>query len=133
MKKATKAWLEYAKRDLEAARILLKEEYLANVVIFHSQQCVEKCFKAVLEEGGIPIPKTHGIVKLHFLIPESIRKKLSLEEEELDMVDIVYIDTRYPSAMALLPSGFPTKDEACHLLEIASHVFDKTIGNIENN
>lgn len=125
MKKATKAWMEYAGRDLEAARILLKDEYVANVVIFHSQQCVEKCLKAVLEENGITVPKTHGVVKLHSLIPESVRTMLSFEEEELDLVDIVYIDTRYPGAMALLPSGFPTKDEAERLFAIASSVFEK--------
>jgi HEPN domain-containing protein len=127
MKKATKAWMEYSGRDLEAARILLRDEYVANVVIFHSQQCVEKCLKALLEENSIVIPKTHSIVKLHSLIPEHIRKRLSLEEEELDLIDIVYIDTRYPGAMALLPSGFPTKDEAEQLFKIASHVFETVI------
>jgi HEPN domain-containing protein len=50
MKKGTMEWLEFAERDLEAARILLNSSQLANVVLFHSQQCIEKCLKAYLEE-----------------------------------------------------------------------------------
>ena len=40
MKTSTQAWLEFAARDLEAARKLLDDEYIANIVLFHSQQCV---------------------------------------------------------------------------------------------
>ena len=45
MKEQAKAWMEFAARDLEAARKLADDEYLANVVLFHSQQCIEKCLK----------------------------------------------------------------------------------------
>jgi len=62
MKKGTTEWLEFANRDLEAARILLNSSYLANVVLFHSQQCIEKCLKAYLEENAIRIPKIHSNV-----------------------------------------------------------------------
>ena len=64
MNKGTIEWLEFAKRDLEAARILLNTSYLANVVLFHSQQCIEKSLKAYLEEKAINIPKIHSVVKL---------------------------------------------------------------------
>ena len=40
MKERTRAWMEFADRDIEAARKLTDDEYLANIVIFHSQQCV---------------------------------------------------------------------------------------------
>ncbi|HAO22330.1 MAG TPA: hypothetical protein DCQ37_18820 [Desulfobacteraceae bacterium] len=40
MKKGATEWLEFAKRDLEAAKILINNSYLANVVLFHSQQCI---------------------------------------------------------------------------------------------
>lgn len=36
MKERSKAWLEFAARDIEAARKLSDDEYLANVVLFHS-------------------------------------------------------------------------------------------------
>ncbi len=44
MKKTTRQWMDFAHRDLEAARNLADNEYVSNVVLFHSQQCVEKCF-----------------------------------------------------------------------------------------
>jgi HEPN domain-containing protein len=51
MKKATEAWLDFAHRDLEAAKLLVDHEYVSNAVLFHSQQCLEKCLKALLEEA----------------------------------------------------------------------------------
>ena len=70
MKKATRAWLEFAHRDLEAARLLAGNEYLSNAVLFHSQQCVEKSLKALLEENGVRVPHIHNIVKLSALLEE---------------------------------------------------------------
>ena len=51
MKKTTRAWVDFAHRDLEAARLLADNEYVSNAVLFHSQQCVEKCLKALLEQN----------------------------------------------------------------------------------
>lgn len=116
-------WLEFAKRDLEAARILLSSSYLANVVLFHSQQCIEKCLKAYLEEKAINIPKIHSVVKLFSMIPADDRASFDIKEDELDMVDLVYIDTRYPSGFGLLPSGFPTDTDAKELFEVAEKVY----------
>ncbi|MFQ5842630.1 MAG: HEPN domain-containing protein [Thermodesulfobacteriota bacterium] len=99
MKKAAEAWLDFAHRDLEAAKLLVDHEYVSNAVLFHSQQCVEKCLKALLEEADVPVPHLH---------------------------DAVYIDTRYPSGIGLLPSGFPTKEDAQGLLKIAEKVYRET-------
>jgi HEPN domain-containing protein len=123
MRKGTMEWLEFAKRDLEAARILLNSSHLANVVLFHSQQCIEKCLKAYLEEKAIKIPKIHSVVKLYCMIPTDESRALDIKEAELDMVDLVYIDTRYPSGFGLLPSGFPTDNDAKGILEIAEKVY----------
>jgi HEPN domain-containing protein len=43
MRKATAEWLKSAELDIDI-------DYLTPVAAFHSQQCVEKCLKAVLEE-----------------------------------------------------------------------------------
>ena len=125
MKKGTIEWLEFAKRDLEAARILLNTSYLANVVLFHSQQCIEKCLKAYLEENAIAIPRIHSVVKLYSMIPNDDRVYFDIKEDELDMVDLVYIDTRYPSGFGLLPSGFPTDTDAKEIFEVAEMVYAK--------
>lgn len=126
MKKTTRAWVDFAHRDLEAARLLADNEYVSNAVLFHSQQCVEKCLKALLEQNRVPVPHIHSVVKLHSVLKEEAEISLSLKDDELDLVDAVYIDTRYPSGLGLLPSGFPTKEDARELLEIAEKVFDET-------
>jgi HEPN domain-containing protein len=126
MKKATRAWLEFAHRDLEAARLLAGNEYLSNAVLFHSQQCVEKSLKALLEENGVPVPHIHNIVKLGALLQEEGKISISLDEDELDLVDAVYIDTRYPTGLGLLPSGFPKKEDANMILRIAEKFYEET-------
>jgi len=126
MKKATRAWLEFAHRDLEAARLLADNEYLSNAVLFHSQQCVEKCLKALLEENGVLVPHIHSVVRLNALLEEGGKLSISLDEDELDLVDAVYIDSRYPTGLGLLPSGFPTKEDAREILRIAEKLYEET-------
>jgi len=126
MKKGTKAWLDFAHRDLESSRLLVDREYVSNVVLFHAQQCVEKCLKALLEENGVLVPHIHSVVKLHSLVAEKAGISVTLEEDELDLVDAVYIDTRYPSGLGLLPSGFPTKEDAREILGIAEKIYKET-------
>ncbi len=126
MKKGTKAWLDFAHRDLESSRLLVDNEYVSNVVLFHAQQCVEKCLKALLEENGVLVPHIHSVVKLHSLVTEKAGISLTLDEDEFDLVDAVYIDTRYPSGLSLLPSGFPTKEDAREILGISEKVYKET-------
>ncbi len=126
MKKLTNAWLEFAARDLNAAKKLVNDEYLANIVLFHSQQTVEKCLKAILKEHEQNVPRIHGVNKLYSLITENTDVTLLITEDELDFIDDVYIDTRYPSSFGILPSGFPKKDEATSLFNIAERVYQET-------
>ena len=130
MKNSTKEWLSFSNRDLEAARLLVDNEYVSNAVLFHCQQVVEKCLKALLEENNIPAPHIHSVVKLHSLLKENSMISLSLTEDLLDLVDAVYIDARYPSGIGLLPSGFPTKEDALELLRIAEAVYADTVGRL---
>ncbi len=133
MKERSKAWLEFAARDIEAARKLADDEYLANIVLFHSQQCIEKCLKAVLEEYDQNVPKIHGVNRLYSLIAEHISTTLSINDDELDFIDDVYIDTRYPGNFGLLPSGFPKKEEAEFLFNIAERLYKATINELNIN
>ena len=131
MKKSTSAWIELASRDLEAARKLLPEEYLANIVLFHTQQCIEKCMKGILEEKNLTVPKIHGVIKLYELILKNTNITLPITDDELDLIDDVYIDTRYPGSLGLLPSGFPSKAEAEELFAIAEKVHKATIKTLK--
>ncbi len=126
MKLSTKSWLELADRDLRAAQKLLEDEYLTNIVLFHCQQCIEKCFKALLEEADITPPKIHSIHRLNAIVQEKIPFCLPISDEEIDLIDDIYIDTRYPGSFGLLPTGFPTKEQAEEILKIAERVYLET-------
>lgn len=127
MKDGTKSWIAFADRDLEAAKSLLKNEYVANIVLFHCQQCIEKCLKAILEEHEIQVPKIHSVVRLFGLITENIELGYTIDENALNLLDDIYIDTRYPSGLGLLPTGFPSKEEASKILKIAKDIYAEVI------
>lgn len=127
MKDGAKSWIAFADRDLEAAKSLLENEYVANVVLFHCQQCIEKCLKAILEEHEMQIPKIHSVVRLFGIITENIELKIKIDEDALNLVDDIYVDTRYPTGLGLLPSGFPSKEEAAEVLKIAKNIYGNVI------
>lgn len=59
MKEETKAWLTKA-HDVAAAHVLF-DAGLTDGACFHSQQAAEKCLKALLEEHGQHVPRTHDL------------------------------------------------------------------------
>ncbi len=96
MKKTTREWVRKAENDYRAAAALAREsEPLHDEVCFHSQQAAEKFLKALLEELGHSIPKTHDLDKLltlmrpHFPVLRSFRRGL------IFLTDFA-VDTRYP-------------------------------------
>ena len=109
MKQTTKEWLSAAEDDLYSARKLVDAERLTNIVAFHCQQCLEKGLKALIEEkSGISI-KSHDLLRLKDMT------KLSLSDNEviiLATINEVYIDSRYPGDLGLMPHGKPTISEA---------------------
>ena len=45
MKKGTKAWLDFAHRDLESSRLLVDSEYVSNVVAVSRAAVCRKVFE----------------------------------------------------------------------------------------
>ena len=72
MRKLAKSWLEFAARDLAAAKNLLNISDLSCMVAFHCQQTIEKAFKAILELRDLPIPRIHDLVTLFLELAEEI-------------------------------------------------------------
>lgn len=114
--------MAFADRDLEAAKSLLENRYVANVVLFHCQQCIEKSLKAILEEHEIEVPRIHSVVRLFGIITENLELGYKIDEDALNLVDDIYIDTRYPGVLGLLPTGFPSQEEAAEVLRIARNI-----------
>lgn len=62
MKPATEGLVELAEGDFKAAEWLLESpEMLPRSVGFSAQPCVEKYLKAVGEEAGRPMPRSHDL------------------------------------------------------------------------
>ena len=132
MKKQAKEWIKFAKTDLQATIALITEENLSTVAAFHTQQCVEKSLKAVLELYNKKVPRTHDLIKLLQKIEEEkININMKINEEVLDQISQVYIDTRYPADFGLLPEGKPSINKVKEFLDEAESIFNQTVQLIE--
>ncbi len=88
-------WFERANHDLDAARILIKENVYFDVVLFHIHQAVEKYLKGYLLSQGWELRRIHN---LDTLLNEAIIYEPSLEEFRLPCQKITeyYVEERYP-------------------------------------
>lgn len=121
MKPAVSRWLELAEIDLKAARVLLKEGDLTGVVCFHAQQSVEKSLKALIESKGLNPPKSHDLILLNNRVDDLVQ----LNEDTLSKLNQVYIDTRYPASVGLLPDGLPDLEDAKAFYDYAREVYNQ--------
>jgi HEPN domain-containing protein len=125
MRKATAEWLKSAEMDLENVGQIIHLEHLTPVAAFHAQQCVEKCLKAVLEEHLKKVPKDHSTLRLYGLINELVSMDMDLGV--LTDLDDLYIASRYPGELGLLPSGRPTLEDVRKYFEVAKSIYDQVI------
>ena len=123
MKTITREWLHRAKDDLDVIVEIIELSHLTNIVAFHAQQSIEKTFKALLEENSEDVPKTHSLVRLYALAKE----KIDFEIDELLLAEIndVYIDTRYPGELGLVPYGKPSLEDSKKFFETAQIIYDE--------
>ena len=126
MRKATAEWLKSADLDLENIVQIAHIEHLTPIAAFHAQQCVEKCFKAVLEEHTRKVPKDHSTLRLYGVIKDLIR--LDIDLGMLTDLDDLYIESRYPGELGLLPSGRPSLEDVHEFHQIAKNVYDQVKG-----
>jgi len=100
MKKTTREWLYKADEDWRAAeKLAAGKDRLHDLVVFHCQQFVEKILKAVLEELGRVIPKTHDLeILLDLILPDVA--KLATHRTRLRKLSEFAVTTRYPGVRA---------------------------------
>lgn len=121
MRAFTKEWMRAAYDDLLTIQEIIENNALTHIVAFHSQQCIEKTLKAILEEHEIDTPKIHSLVRLKKLLPFQIDR---LDTTLLERLDELYIDSRYPGDMGLLPYGKPTSEDAQQFFDFAQSIFN---------
>lgn len=104
MKADTAQWLKYAAENLAAAETLAAQN-LYNACLQNCQQCAEKALKAAVLEFALPFVKTHSISQLL----ETLRADghpAALSEDDADLLDSIYLPSKYPVA-SVLPSYEP--------------------------
>lgn len=131
MQEKTRVWIALSEEDLKASSELSEFADLPKAILFHCQQSVEKILKAVLEEYDLRVPKIHNIEELYRLMPDAIKETLNISPEHLSSLSDIYLDTRYPSDLGLLPTGLPTKEDAEEIFQIASDIVQKIKKNLE--
>ena len=69
MKRLTRDWVRKAEADYRGVRLLQNSpEPVHDLVCFHGQQLVEKYLKALLDESGLGVPRTHDLDRLLSLL-----------------------------------------------------------------
>lgn len=101
MKALTAEWVEKAEGDFHSCEREVRARRYPNhdSACFHAQQCVEKYFKARLQEAGLPFPKTHDLLDLlkRLLGVEPAWTTLSPQVTQLASYAVVF---RYPGISA---------------------------------
>ena len=122
MKRTTDEWFKSAGSDLLLIRKVYTDGDLTHLSAFHSQQAIEKSFKAVIEEFELGFIKTHSLETLYNVVKDKIQ--IDLDIDILISLDQLYIDSRYPGEMGLLPNGKPSIAELMEFLSFAQKIFD---------
>jgi HEPN domain-containing protein len=122
MRASTQQWLDYAKADLINCERIVDDEFLTAIVAFHSQQAVEKSFKALIEEKNLTIPRIHSLIRLYNIIESFLDRPIEIRD--LLALDSVYTSSRYPSDIGMIASGKPTQKEATEFYHSAKSIFE---------
>lgn len=91
-------WFAKADLDLETADLLWREKGHPEIIGFHLQQGIEKCFKGYLLSRGCKLKRIHDLVAL---LNEAVRYDSSLEphRDTCRQITEFYIEERYPFLM----------------------------------
>ncbi len=117
------AWLRYARENVATARLCLQSG-LFNPSIQNAQQTVEKALKALCLHAGLTVKKTHSIAGLrHDLLQAN--QACPLDEGDCDLLDSVYLPSKYPLGSAL-PDFEPNENIASRCLLLAEQALSIT-------
>ena len=123
MKDETHTWISYADENLDVAELAFDHGHL-NACLQNAQQAVEKYLKAVIVERDLEFRRTHSIRELlGLLAAQDIA--LSVSEDEMDLMDSIYVPSKYPVYSAL-PHALPDPAICRDALSIARKVKDFT-------
>ena len=119
MKDETKQWLNYASENFKSSQVLL-DSHLYNPSLQNSQQSIEKYIKAYFVENGLKLQKTHNILSLNEILKQN-EIFLSITEDVIDLIDTIYLSSKYPFG-SVLPDFEPDEKICLTCIDIAIRV-----------
>ncbi|MEA2072081.1 MAG: HEPN domain-containing protein [Campylobacterota bacterium] len=115
-------WMKASYSDLILIGEIIDNNFLTHMVAFHSQQSLEKSFKAILEYHNEKVPKKHDLL----LLKSKIEDYIQIDDENiLEDLNELYIESRYPGELGLLPSGKPSSIKAEEFFDFTQDIFNK--------
>jgi len=121
MKEISREWLRKAQDDLDVIEEIKNKKHLTNMVAFHAQQAIEKSLKAIIDEFNLGFVKIHQIERLLEIVKEHL--EANIDNEIVQMLDSLYIESRYPVDIGLLPDGKPSEEDANNFFEFAILIY----------
>jgi HEPN domain-containing protein len=112
-------WLTYARENRQVAA-LCRDSSLFNPSLQNAQQAVEMALKAMGLVRGVPLTKTHSIGELRRGLLDAGFDP-GLTEDEADLLDTIYLPSKYPLGSAL-PAFEPDAQTAQQCLAIVDRV-----------
>jgi HEPN domain-containing protein len=105
MKKLTREWVRKAESDYRGASQLARSRPpVHDLICFCSQQCAEKYLKALVEEQGLAVPRTHDLEDLlELLLP--LHPELATLRRGAKFLIQFAVDARYPGFQASQRQG----------------------------
>ncbi len=90
-----KEWMKKASGDLKAANLLLHDDDVLDIAVYHTQQCAEKALKTFLVFCKNSLPKTHDLQRLLELCSQKDQTFSGLLDDVL-ILNPYGVYSRYP-------------------------------------
>lgn len=95
-------WLNFARKHLETAILLLRENHYTDIIAIELHQTIEKSLKAVLAFNTVKIIRSHNLLELHKMCSQYIDISVP-DTDSLVEINDYYESERYPGPKYELP------------------------------
>jgi len=112
-------WLQYARENLQVAEMTFAAGLL-NPCLQNAQQTVEKALKAIRMHRNMRLRQTHSIRDLNLALVRT-GLETGLSEEDCELLDSIYIISKYP-LHSVLPESPPDVSTCQRCLDLARQV-----------
>ena len=119
MSDEARAWLRYARENLQVAEMALQAGLL-NSCLQNAQQTIEKALKAIRVQRNMSMNRTHSIRDLSRDVTAA-GLQTGLTEENCELLDSIYVSSKYPLD-SVLPDSLPDVGICRRCLELARQV-----------